>query len=217
MRGASVGLMVAGLLVAGCSSGDGGGPPTGETPTGSVTGTATSEGAGVAGGSVVASRSGSSNRTATPTTAGYTITNLAVGTWSLAYTPPETHVLADGENGSRSVSITEDQTTTASAFLLDPAPVSDVVEIHLGASSFIGGTITIDVGTTVRWINDADIAHTITPENPNQPGVWTRRETSTQGVVFEHTFTEPDQTYRYRCEPHSTNFENGMVGAITVT
>jgi plastocyanin len=165
----------------------------------------------------VASRSGSPNRTATPTAAGYTINNLAVGTWSLAYTPPTTHVLANGEDGSRSVAITEGQTATASAFQLDPAPVSDVVEVHLSGIAFDPATITIEPGTTVRWINDGNDAHTVTPENTSQSGVWQRQTTSSPGLVFEHTFNVPNQTYRYRCEPHSTSFTSGMVGTVTVT
>ena len=216
MKDAFVYLLMAGLALSGCGSSDG--SPTGNTPaTGNVTGTAVSGGSGVAGGSVVASRSGAANRTATPTAAGYTISNLAVGTWSLEYTPPTTHVLANGEDGSRSVAITEGQTTTASAFQLDPAPATGVVEIRLNGTSFVNGTVTIAPGTTVRWINDDGQTHTVTPENSSQPGVWSRRETSSEGVVFEHTFNVANQAYRYRCEPHSTSFTNGMVGTVTVT
>jgi plastocyanin len=215
MKGAFVCLMVAGLALTSCGSSDG--PPTGNPPTGSVTGTATEGGTGIAGGSVVASRSGSANRTVTPTAAGYTIANLAVGQWSLAYTPPTTHVLADGEDGSRTVTIADGQTTTATAFLLAPAPISGVVEIHLSGTSFLNGTITIPPGTTVRWINDGTDTHTVTPENTSQPGVWQRATTSSQGLVLEHTFNVANQVYRYRCEPHSTSFTSGMVGVITVT
>lgn len=186
-------------------------------PRGGLSGTATSEGTAVAGGSVAATRTGFGARSATPTTAGYTMSDLPVGTWALAYTPPSTHVLAQGENGMRTVAVTEGATASVSAFQLAPAPPSQIVEIHLSGTSFQPSTVTIAAGTTVRWINDANVSHTITPENSSQAGVWQERSTSTQGVVFEHTFSVSNQTYRYRCVPHSSNFESGMVGVITVT
>jgi plastocyanin len=184
-------------------------------PKGSVTGTATEGSAGIAGGTVSATRPGFTTRDATPTAAGYTIANLAVGPWSLAYTPPETHDLVSGESGTRTVTIAENATATATAFELEDAPV--VVEIRLNGTTFENGTITIAPGTTVRWINVDGVGHTVTPENTSQPGVWSRQVTSSPGTVFEHTFTVPSQTYRYRCEPHSSSFTSGMVGVITVT
>jgi plastocyanin len=57
----------------------------------------------------------------------------------------------------------------------------------------------------------------VTPENSSQAGVGARQTTSSPGVVFEHTFTVANQTYRYRCEPHSADFTSGMVGVITVS
>lgn len=186
-------------------------------PKGSVTGTATADGAGVAGGSVAAARGGFTGLSATPAAAGYTIAGLAVGPWTLTYTPPSTHVLASGESGTRMVTIAEGQTTAATAFQLQPAAPSQVREIRLSAETFVGGTITIPPGTTVRWINEENVFHTVTPENATQSGVWQRQTTSAPGTVLEHTFTVPSQTYRYRCEPHSSSFTAGMVGTITVT
>src|SRR5690606_1950040 len=137
--------------------------------------------------------------------------------WTIAYTPPATHQLAGGESGTRMAAVTEGQTTNVSAFLLQPAPPQPTtVEIHLSGTSFSPSDITIAPGTTVRWINDDGGSHTVTPENSSQPGVWQRQTTSTAGVVFEHTFTVGNQTYRFRCEPHSANFTSGMVGVITV-
>jgi plastocyanin len=187
-------------------------------PKGSVTGTATEGSAGIAGGTVAATRPGFTVHDATPTAAGYTIADLASGPWSLAYTPPATHDLVAGESGTRTVTIAEGATATASAFELEDAPPqSQVVEIRLNGTTFENGTITIAAGTTVRWINVDGADHTVTPENASQSGVWQRQVTSSQGTVFEHTFTVSNQTYRYRCEPHSTNFTSGMVGVITVT
>lgn len=187
-------------------------------PRGSVSGTATVDGTGVAGGTVAATRGGFTNRSAAPTAAGYTIADLPAGTWALAYTPPATHVLAAGESGTRTVAVTEGTTASADAFQLQPAPPqSQIVEIHLSGTSFQPSSVTIAAGTTVRWINDGNNSHTVTPQNTSQAGVWQERSTSSQGVIFEHTFSVSNQTYRYRCVPHSTNFESGMVGVITVT
>ena len=186
-------------------------------PKGSVTGTATEGSTGIAGGTVAATRPGFTAHDATPTAAGYTIADLAVGPWSLAYTPPATHDLVSGESGTRTVTIAEGATATASAFELEDKPQSQVVEIRLNGTTFQNGTVTIAPGTTVRWINESGGPHTVTPENTSQSGVWQDQTMSTQGQVFEHTFTVPNQTYRYRCEPHSTSFTSGMVGVITVT
>ena len=76
--------------------------------------------------------------------------------------------------------------------------------------------VVVAPGTKVRWINDGNVFHTVTPQNPQQPGVWTRVETASAGPVFEFTFTVPGQTYVYRCEQHSTDFANGMVGRVVV-
>ncbi|HUF49358.1 MAG TPA: plastocyanin/azurin family copper-binding protein [Longimicrobiales bacterium] len=99
----------------------------------------------------------------------------------------------------------------------EPTDAGSVREIHLTSSQFSPSTLTIAAGTRVRFVNDGAVFHTITPENANQAGVWTRRETTQRGTVFEHTFAVSGQTYRFRCEPHSSSFTSGMVGTITVT
>ncbi|HEX6132610.1 MAG TPA: carboxypeptidase regulatory-like domain-containing protein [Longimicrobiales bacterium] len=186
-------------------------------PRGTASGTATENGTGVAGGTVTATRGGFSNRTATPNASGYTLNDLPVGPWSLTYTPPNTHVLAQGENGTRNVTVTENQTATVSAFLLAPAPPQPaIVEITASGTSFSQRTVTIPVGTTVRWINGDGVTHTVTPQNTSQPGVWQAATLSQQGATLEHTFNVAGQTYNYRCVPHSSDFNNGMVGTIIV-
>lgn len=186
-------------------------------PKGNAAGSASAQGTPVAGGMVAASRAGFAGGSATPTAAGFTITNLVAGPWTLTYTPPGTHVLAPGESGTRNVVIAENQTTTAAAFQLEPPGTPGVVIINLSGTTFVNGTITIPAGTTVRWVNQDGGTHTVTPENASQQGGFARQTTSAPGTVLEHTFTVPNQTYRYRCEPHSSNFTTGMVGAITVT
>lgn len=187
-------------------------------PRGAVSGQVLFEGAGIASGVVTARRGGFGNRTASPVATGnFTIDALAVGPWTLEYTAGAGYRLGASETGTRSVTVAENQTATVTAFNIRTQATSTVVEIHLTASTFSPASVTIAPGTTVRWINDAAISHTITPENGSQAGVWQRRTTSTPGVVFEHTFSVSGQTYRYRCEPHSSDFESGMVGVIIVT
>jgi plastocyanin len=217
-------ILAAGLsiLLAGCGSSDSTAPPPSGTETGTVTGSVINaeSGAGAGSGTVTASRTGFAGSTASPNASGaFSITGLAVGAWTLQYTPGAGHQLAQGESGSRSAAVTANQTTTVSAFQIRPQPPqSGLVEIRLTAgSTFEPASVTITPGTTVRWINDAAMEHTITPENAGQPGVWERQVTNSAGVVYEHTFNEPSQTYRYRCEPHSAGFDSGMVGMITVT
>lgn len=94
--------------------------------------------------------------------------------------------------------------------------LSGTVEIRMSGASFSPSDVVITRGTVVRWRNEAGIYHTITPENATQAGVWQRQETSTAGVALEHTFDTAAQTYRYRCEPHSGSFTQGMVGSIRV-
>jgi plastocyanin len=78
---------------------------------------------------------------------------------------------------------------------------------------FAPADVTIDPGTSVRWVAAASIPHTITPDVPAQPGVWTAVNTSTAGTVLTHTFTVPGQTYSYTCQVHVTS---GMTGIIRV-
>jgi plastocyanin len=95
-----------------------------------------------------------------------------------------------------------------------PDPDPNVVTIRLTSIlRFSPAEVEISPGTTVRWVNDAAIFHTVTPDNANQPGVWQRQTTSTAGEVFRHTFTQAGQTYTYHCEPH---LAQGMVGTIRV-
>jgi plastocyanin len=95
-----------------------------------------------------------------------------------------------------------------------PRDESGVVTIRLTSTlRFEPSTVEIDPGTTVRWVNDVALFHTVTPNNASQPGVWQRRESTSSGEIFRHTFADSGQTYSYHCEPH---LAQGMVGTLRV-
>lgn len=74
--------------------------------------------------------------------------------------------------------------------------------------------IQISTGTTVRWRNDSQFTHTVTPVGHEE---WTAAEGGVRGaVILEHTFTESG-TYEYRCENHTQPIGSGsMYGTIHV-
>jgi plastocyanin len=78
---------------------------------------------------------------------------------------------------------------------------------------FSPADITIDPGTTVRWQAASSEMHTITPDDPQQSGAWSRVVSTTTGTVLTHTFNVSGQTYTYHCEPH---LSLGMTGTIRV-
>ncbi|HEX7091702.1 MAG TPA: cupredoxin domain-containing protein [Longimicrobiales bacterium] len=89
-------------------------------------------------------------------------------------------------------------------------PEEGVEVIQMSNRRFTPATLTIEPGTTVRWAKD-DEAHTITPANSNQPGVW-QDVVVEAGEEFEHTFEVAGQTYDYECQ-----FHEGMTGRIIVS
>jgi plastocyanin/uncharacterized membrane protein YozB (DUF420 family) len=89
-----------------------------------------------------------------------------------------------------------------------PAPSKfTIVEENFGFNPF---EVTVDVGTTVVWINKERAKHTATSDvglfdSGDQP----------MGNVYEYTFTEPG-TYRYYCIFHGDKGGVGMAGTIIV-
>lgn len=91
-------------------------------------------------------------------------------------------------------------------------PLSGEVEITLNGTRFSPSLVEITPGTKVRWVGDGQ-THSITPDDPDQPGVWQGVSLTQAGQTFEHTFTTPGETYEYHCIPH---LANGMTGTIRV-
>ena len=92
-----------------------------------------------------------------------------------------------------------------------PSPAPSQVDIQMQSSSFAPANATVAMGGTVRWVNAQPIAHTITPNNAAQAGVWANQNVpAQQGFTFSHTFNTGG-TYNYSCTIHQ-----GMTGTITV-
>lgn len=98
-----------------------------------------------------------------------------------------------------------------------PAPPG-VVVVTCKGKQFNPATITVSPGTTVRWVNDDDTAHTTTSmdlasQSPtttvNQPNAWNSNPLN-PGEHFDHTFTKAG-TFPYQCLVHPY-----MQGTVTV-
>ncbi len=88
-------------------------------------------------------------------------------------------------------------------------PQSGTIEVQVRATSFSPSQVTITPGSTIRWVNQGSILHTVTPDGHSE---WERATLSNAGETFSHTFRE-EGVYAYFCEPHRAV---GMVGTIRV-
>lgn len=83
------------------------------------------------------------------------------------------------------------------------------------AFSFFPNDLTIPAGTTVTWVNQDAVVHTVTSGTSNdsigEPDGLFDSGLFGAGESFEYTFTERG-TYTYFCTPHPW-----MQGTITVT
>ncbi|MDS0243889.1 MULTISPECIES: plastocyanin/azurin family copper-binding protein [unclassified Haloferax] len=90
-------------------------------------------------------------------------------------------------------------------------------------------TLTVSAGTTVRWVNDSDVGHTVTAYEDRIPtqavyfasgGFESERSARNDvsggllatGDTYEHTF-DITGTYEYVCIPHESS---GMTGTVAV-
>jgi plastocyanin len=198
----------AALLLTSCSGGSGGGPPGTGTPTsGTVTGRVSADGVTVTG---VAVTLGSTTVT-NGANGSFTFTNVPAGTQTVTITVPGNFAMAAGQTAARQLTVTGGQTTTANFALTLQNPAA-VQEISLLGTSFSPADVSIAPGTTVRWVNGDGQAHTVTPNNSGQTGVWARQASSTSGAIFLHTFSGAGE-YGYHCEPHQAQ---GMTGVVRV-
>jgi plastocyanin len=86
------------------------------------------------------------------------------------------------------------------------APMASPIEVGLHDNYFQPGTLTVPVGSTVRWTNQGRHRHTVSSED----GSWGSGELGTR-ATYTHTFARPG-TYSYHCILHPQE----MRGAIIV-
>ncbi len=77
--------------------------------------------------------------------------------------------------------------------------------VHLAGSQFSPATITVSVGTSVTWLNDDSVPHTVTASDRS----WSSGYLA-PGATYERTFTRAG-TYSYVCLYHPW-----MLGTLTV-
>jgi plastocyanin len=87
----------------------------------------------------------------------------------------------------------------------DGTSPDDTITIEMRDNSFSPATSSIDVGTTVRWVNEGSNPHNTTGEG----GAWQSGNLSPD-QEFERTFNTAG-TFDYECTLH-----DGMTGTITV-
>jgi plastocyanin len=88
-------------------------------------------------------------------------------------------------------------------------PQSGLIEVEVRATSFSPSELVITAGSTVRWVNQVNDSHTITPQGHEE---WETAVVSQAGDTFEHTFDEAGE-FSYFCEPH---LAVGMTGIVRV-
>jgi len=104
------------------------------------------------------------------------------------------------------------------------APTADAVaadEVHLRLLSFTPDMLEVDAGTTVAWVDDNPIAHTITSgtyevgadglRTGETPDGTFDGKVGTTGDAFSFTFDQPG-TYTYYCSIHK-----GMNATLVVS
>lgn len=211
-RGVLAGALAAVVgLVAACD--DGGTGPNGDTAA-TVVASVTLDGSPEPGVSVAlyAEAGSTALETATTDAEGEArFPNETAGTYDVEVTPPSGAMVADDGPTRKTTTVAEGGEATVSfALVTDTTGGSNVEEVHLTSGfEFTPSDLTIEPGTTVRWVNDADIFHTITPDGHSE---WSEGSVSSTGDTFEHTF-DTEGTFPYYCSPH---LSQGMTGSITV-
>ena len=111
-----------------------------------------------------------------------------------------------GGGGSSPMSTVPTPTTPTSPGGTSPT----LVGMPLGASfltltAYVPNPITVSVGSTLKWTNNDNVAHTVTSQN----NLWGSGDME-PGATYSYTF-QATGTFPYYCVYHP-----GMVGTVTV-
>jgi plastocyanin len=135
-----------------------------------------------------------------------TFTGLAAGAYDVEVAPPAGFQLAPGEQARKRVTVGTGQATVSFAL---QQPTGPTVQVGLSGFSFTPASLTVAVGTTVRWVNQDGALHTVTPDGHS---AWSTATLTGVGQTFSQTFTAPG-TFNYYCDPHRSA---GMTGVVRV-
>ncbi|HVA74086.1 MAG TPA: cupredoxin domain-containing protein [Acidimicrobiales bacterium] len=80
-------------------------------------------------------------------------------------------------------------------------------EVVIKNFAFVPHTITVKAGTTVTWVNEDSVVHTVVADHDTFPS----SSNLNQGGKYSHTFNTPG-TYPYICGVHKY-----MTGTVVVT
>lgn len=86
----------------------------------------------------------------------------------------------------------------------EPAATDAAATVRIAQLKFQTDTVTIQAGQTVRWVNDDEVAHTVTFTSAAVPS----SDRLTRGRAFSARFDRPG-IYTYACTPHP--FMRGVV------
>jgi plastocyanin len=209
--GRAVGALgLAGLLLGSC--GGNGGEVTDPPITGTeIRATVTLDGSGEAGVTVRLYQpgAGSPMTTATTNANGTAVFGgLSAGAYEVEVVVPAGAELEEGA-ARRPVSVASGQSAGVTFSLTTPTtPPTGRVDIVLTSTlRFSPSQVTIQAGTTVRWINDVTMFHTITPDGHSE---WAEGTVTSAGDTFEHTFNNAG-TFAYFCSPHRGDAMTGVI------
>jgi len=94
-----------------------------------------------------------------------------------------------------------------------PTNPAGTIEVHATSGNrFSPSNITIARGSKVQWVADNSGGHTVTPDDPTQPGVFGNADIGTAGSQFEFTFNTAGD-FPYHCITHQSV---GMTGVVHV-
>lgn len=139
-----------------------------------------------------------------------TLEPLNPGSYEVAVVVPDSIPLAGGQPERVPVTVLGGATVTL-LFRLTAESETNVLVVHLTEDNrFDPQEVTISVGTTIRWYNDVDATHTITPDGH---ALWDATTLTQAGDVFNYTFLT-EGVYPYFSEQH---VGDGMTGTVIVS
>ena len=138
--------------------------------------------------------------------------------------PNNPSIIVSIKNGTGSTPATTNTTSESQTTNSGTQSSTNSTEIMIENFAYNPADITVPVGTTVTWVNEDNVGHTVTEGNPNSPKPANLRvfDSSGEGLTgkvaligagqsWNYTFTTPG-TYEYYCIVHPY-----MIGQITVT